>query len=312
MLTTRPAPRLDFNDPPQLAGCMALAFQADERSPGWLTAHLPRQDDQLDQYIDRLRFAATELLMRLSRRFPRKRQGTIFLVTNLTHVVQVSCRVPLAARRSSQKPSPQVVSHLLCAALRGCVTLRARAGRRPMRRARPLRRPQRRWAPRALKRCRSLRHGPPDSHSVSPASSSWLASAVGGFATCKYFRCLGCAQDQLIACTGTYVEETLMQHFGALIAFVRAAEATSQGAADGRGEAAGSLAASAAPVLRDFSGRWGGEIEALSKCAPPFPAVHCLARSATAAKLTHSLPAPGKLSKTFAAARAAARCSRRP
>ena len=47
------------------------------------------QDEQLDLYIDRLRFAAMEVLMRLSRRFQRKRQGTIFLITNLTHVAQV-------------------------------------------------------------------------------------------------------------------------------------------------------------------------------------------------------------------------------
>lgn len=92
---------------------------------------------------------------------------------------------------------------------------------------------------------------------------------MGGLTICGVSAFLHCAQDQLTACTGTYVEETLMQRFGALIAFVRAAEATSQGAGDGRSEAAGSLAASAAPVLRDFSGRWMGEIEALSKCASP-------------------------------------------
>ena len=56
------------------------------------------QDGQLDQYIDRLRFAAVELLTRLSRRFPRKRQGTIFLVTNLTHVAQ--------ARAQALPPDP--------------------------------------------------------------------------------------------------------------------------------------------------------------------------------------------------------------
>ena len=87
----------------------------------WLTAHPPCQDDQLDQYIDRLRFAAMELLMRLSRRFPRKRQGTIFLVTNLTHVVQVSCRAPwrMLSRCSSHGSSLQTISHLLvCGAQR--------------------------------------------------------------------------------------------------------------------------------------------------------------------------------------------------
>ena len=67
---------------------------ARRRPPGGASApaltHAGRaaQDGQLDQYIDRLRFAATELLVRLSRRFQRRRQGTIFLVTNLTHVAQ--------------------------------------------------------------------------------------------------------------------------------------------------------------------------------------------------------------------------------
>ncbi len=60
------------------------------------------QDEQLDLYIDRLRFAAMELLMRLSRRFQRKRQGTIFLITNLTHVAQVCLQaLPLSCQSLS-------------------------------------------------------------------------------------------------------------------------------------------------------------------------------------------------------------------
>ena len=47
------------------------------------------QDGQMDHNIDRLRFAALELLIRLSKRFPRKRASTIFLVNNLHHIVQV-------------------------------------------------------------------------------------------------------------------------------------------------------------------------------------------------------------------------------
>ena len=43
----------------------------------------------MDHNIDRLRFAALELLLRLSRRIPRKRASTIFLVNNLHHIVQV-------------------------------------------------------------------------------------------------------------------------------------------------------------------------------------------------------------------------------
>lgn len=74
-------------------------------------------------------------------------------------------------------------------------------------------------------------------------------------------------QDQLVSCTAAYVEETLMQHFGLLIAFVRAAEATSQGGSDSRGMVSSSVAASAVPVLKDFSVRWTSEIEALNKCA---------------------------------------------
>ena len=48
------------------------------------------QDGQMDHNIDRLRYAALELLIRLSKRFPRKRASTIFLVNNLHHIVQVA------------------------------------------------------------------------------------------------------------------------------------------------------------------------------------------------------------------------------
>ena len=43
----------------------------------------------MDHNIDRLRFAAMEVLLRLSKRFARKRLGTIFLITNFHHIVQV-------------------------------------------------------------------------------------------------------------------------------------------------------------------------------------------------------------------------------
>ena len=133
----------------------------------------------------------------------------------------------------------------------------------------------------------------------SATSCSGLASAMGGLTTCSVSAFLRCAQDQLTACTGTYVEETLMQRFGALIAFVRAAEATSQGAGDGRGEAAGSLAATAVPVLRDFSGRWMGEIEALSKCASPDLAMQSSACCAAVAGLTHNPSCAREVVKDF-------------
>ena len=44
----------------------------------------------MDHNIDRLRYAALELLIRLSKRFGRKRASTIFLVNNLHHIVQVA------------------------------------------------------------------------------------------------------------------------------------------------------------------------------------------------------------------------------
>ena len=109
------------NSMPPAAGLVCAIAIGAMSSFCWLTAHPPCQDDQLDQYIDRLRFAAMDLLMRLSRRFPRKRQGTIFLVTNLTHVVQVSCKAPwhMLSRRSSHGSSLVTMSLLLvCGAQR--------------------------------------------------------------------------------------------------------------------------------------------------------------------------------------------------
>ena len=75
----------------------------------------------MDHNIDRLRFAALELLLRLSRRIPRKRASTIFLVNNLHHIVQVPavphpcCRRPfmLRSRLSSCSSQP-------CCDLLGC------------------------------------------------------------------------------------------------------------------------------------------------------------------------------------------------
>ena len=53
----------------------------------------------MDHNIDRLRYAALELLLRLSRRIPRKRASTIFLVNNLHHIVQVPKILPPLLRR---------------------------------------------------------------------------------------------------------------------------------------------------------------------------------------------------------------------
>ena len=60
----------------------------------------------MDHNIDRLRYAALELLIRLSKRFPRKRASTIFLVNNLHHIVQVGATQP--ATEQSCKPAPSI------------------------------------------------------------------------------------------------------------------------------------------------------------------------------------------------------------
>ena len=54
----------------------------------------------MDHNIDRLRYAALELLLRLSRRIPRKRASTIFLVNNLHHIVQVPSSPPIHAEKA--------------------------------------------------------------------------------------------------------------------------------------------------------------------------------------------------------------------
>jgi len=59
------------------------------------------QDGQMDHNIDRLRYAALELLIRLSKRFPKKRASTIFLVNNLHHIVQVAPCKPLYTKNLS-------------------------------------------------------------------------------------------------------------------------------------------------------------------------------------------------------------------
>lgn len=48
------------------------------------------QDSQLEQDLDRLRYAVMDLLTRLARQFKHKRNGVIFLINNYTYLVQVT------------------------------------------------------------------------------------------------------------------------------------------------------------------------------------------------------------------------------
>ena len=50
---------------------------------------LPLQDTQVEHNTDRLRYAAMDLLTKLSRQFRQRRTGIIFLIINFTHIVQV-------------------------------------------------------------------------------------------------------------------------------------------------------------------------------------------------------------------------------
>lgn len=47
------------------------------------------QDTQLEQDLDRLRYAAMDLITRLARQFRHKRNGIIFLINNYTYLVEV-------------------------------------------------------------------------------------------------------------------------------------------------------------------------------------------------------------------------------
>lgn len=66
---------------------MVRAEQCKGRAMSWWSIFA--QDGQMDHNIDRLRFAAMECLLRLSKRYARRRLGTIFLINNFHHVVQV-------------------------------------------------------------------------------------------------------------------------------------------------------------------------------------------------------------------------------
>lgn len=48
------------------------------------------QDNQLEQDLDRLRYAVMDLVTRLARQFKHKRNGIIFLINNYTYLVQVN------------------------------------------------------------------------------------------------------------------------------------------------------------------------------------------------------------------------------
>lgn len=73
-------------------------------------------------------------------------------------------------------------------------------------------------------------------------------------------------EDQLNNYTGAYVDELLGTHFPNLAGFVKRAEAAARRAGDVSGqELPGYGAREAAPVVRDFSDKWGASIEALNK-----------------------------------------------
>ncbi|KAK9819744.1 hypothetical protein WJX72_001832 [[Myrmecia] bisecta] len=65
------------------------------------------QDGQLDHNIDRMRYAAMDLLLKLSRTFSKKKLGTIFLIINFTHVVTV---LREASSRQQAAPAPQAAA----------------------------------------------------------------------------------------------------------------------------------------------------------------------------------------------------------
>lgn len=73
----------------------------------------------MDTNIDRLRYAALELLIRLSKRFGKKRASTIFLVNNLHHIVQVGApSLSLLLPTSLSAMSHAVLTRHLLSALR--------------------------------------------------------------------------------------------------------------------------------------------------------------------------------------------------
>lgn len=90
------------------------------------------QNIQLEQNLDRLRYAAMDLLTKLARQFRHKRNGIIFLINNYTHLVQVTPPPsplpfpppPLLARRggrwlnwlglSSLSDTPTIAAPPLC------------------------------------------------------------------------------------------------------------------------------------------------------------------------------------------------------
>ena len=76
------------------------------------TAH-DSQDGQLDHNIERMRYAATDLLIKLSRLFGRRRQGVIFLVINFNHILWVSPGSPLSCVAEQTASWHHVLSQML-------------------------------------------------------------------------------------------------------------------------------------------------------------------------------------------------------
>uniref|UniRef100_A0A383VE33 Uncharacterized protein n=1 Tax=Tetradesmus obliquus TaxID=3088 RepID=A0A383VE33_TETOB len=90
-------------------------------------------------------------------------------------------------------------------------------------------------------------------------------AAAGGLGSAGAAAIKEC-EDQLAACTSLYVEDQLGSHFKALLDFVKKAEQVQKRGGVQEGQPiTGFTPAEAAPVLRDFGGRWKGSIEAMHK-----------------------------------------------
>lgn len=165
-----------------------------------LALHADFLEGPLANNVERMRYSVMSLLLTLSRGFPQRGRGTVFLIHNFSHVVGV-----LKDAGSRPLPAP----------------------------------------PSAVRAENGPANGSPG---LGPAGDDVLAAF----------------EESLSRATGLYVEARLMAGAPQLVAFVKRGEAAASHVEEGHA-VPGFGPSEAAPVSRDFSGRWERIVEVLNR-----------------------------------------------
>ena len=184
-----------------------------------LALHADFLDGPLSHTIERLRYSVMNLLLTLSRGFPQRGRGTVFLIHNFSHVIGV-------LKDAAARPLPTSAAGAMAAAP-------------------PL--------------TSTLTPTPLELNSTKGSTTTVAAPGLGPAGE----EVLTAFEESVSRATGLYVEARLTAGAPQLVAFVKRGEAAAAHTPEGA-VVAGFGPTEAAPVARDFSGRWERIVEVLN------------------------------------------------